>query len=190
MELQPFNPRHAPVIASWIPDSAALRIVSIDGESVISPDLILRWVERADHPFMLLLEPDAPPVAYGELVFPRDTPTIQARHVIVDPRYRGRGYGWTTIERLGHAAHARFGFEHLDMSVDASNDFAVAMLAAMGFATIGQRVLVAPDATSQILVLDLAARLPLRPYQHRNMPIPTIDDKPGYGQGLRSGQNG
>jgi len=186
VELQPFNPRHAPLVASWIPDHAALCLLSIDHEPVVSPDLILRWMERADHPFMLLNEPDAPPVAYGELIFPRDFPGIAAQHVIVDPRFRGRGFGWTIIERLGHAAHARFGFERLGMTVDANNDFALALLAAMGFATLGRRLVVSPNGAEQSAVFDLSAPLPFHPYQHRGIELPQTEEKPGYGRGLRA----
>lgn len=185
MELAPFNPRYAPLVASWIPDSIALRDVDPLAKGTVSPDLILRWMEAAEHPFILLPEPDAAPIGYGELSWPRKVPGLYARHVLIDPRVRGRGYGWTLIERLGHVAHARFGEERLYIQVEASHVTAIALLNAMGFAELGPVTLMPNDGGMSVSALDLSARLPFAPHVHRESTIPTPGDEPGYGRGLR-----
>ncbi|MEO7995171.1 MAG: GNAT family N-acetyltransferase, partial [bacterium] len=179
MELQPFNPRHAPLVASWILDTSALRQVALEGATALSPDLILRWVEESDHTFMLLPEPDALPVAYGELYFPREVAGVWARRILVDPRFRGRGYGWTVLERLGLVTHARFGYDHLQLTIDAANNSALSLLSAMGFATLGQRLHISFDGSERFQVLDLSATLPFAPYKHRERD--TLANESGYG---------
>jgi len=185
MELQPFNPRYAPLVASWMPDSLALRQVDPLADSAITADLILRWMERADYPFMLLPTPQGDPVGYGELHYPRHMPGIVAQHVMVDPRVRGQGYGWTLIERLGHVAHARFGEERLGIQVEQAHVTAIALLKAMGFAEVSPVTLMPPTGGQGVSAMLLSARLPLAPFQHREKSIPDPGEAPGYGRGLR-----
>lgn len=169
-----------------MPDANALRQVDPLGQGAITPDLILRWVETTDHTFMLLPEPSGLPVAYGELAFPRHLGGVYAQHVIVDPRARGRGYGWTLLERLGLVTHARFNYDEMHIQVARENTVAVALLKAMGFAEVAPIVLIHPEGSGQVPAYDLAARLPLPAFQPREHQIPTPGEEPGYGRGLRS----
>ncbi|HYE78773.1 MAG TPA: GNAT family N-acetyltransferase [bacterium] len=186
MELVPYSPRHAPLIAAWIPDTQTLGLLTYEATGAITPDLVSRWATEAEAAFTLHPDLGSLPVGFGTLMRDPQMGSLWASYVLVDPRERGRGYGWTLIQALGNSAMAR-GEDRLWAAVVSHNDYARALLGAMGFAAIGTRTLVDPGSTAVVQVSDFMAGLPLPQYKPRGHDIPTPGDEPGYGRGLRSG---
>jgi [ribosomal protein S18]-alanine N-acetyltransferase len=93
MDLVPFAPSMAPLIASW-PRNDTERLAWCSSESVTSSDVVA-WASSDDVEAWVLVDNAEIPevVAYGEIWIDDDELEVELAHLIVSPDRRGRGVG-------------------------------------------------------------------------------------------------
>lgn len=100
LHLTPFSPEFAAEIASWPLDAEDAKAWA-GRETVfpVSPEQVVRWHEDADiRPFAGII--DDKPIAYGELWIDRSEDEVELARIIVDPAYRGIGFGRKFVQAL------------------------------------------------------------------------------------------
>jgi ribosomal protein S18 acetylase RimI-like enzyme len=99
----------------------------------VSSDTLANWHVAADVlPFLLALDDDATPVAYGEVWLDAEEDEAELARLLVDPAVRGRGHGRRLVALLTVEAR-RLGFAEVWLRVRPENAPAIACYRGAGF---------------------------------------------------------
>jgi ribosomal protein S18 acetylase RimI-like enzyme len=104
MDLKPFDPAYAAVVASWGGSPDEVLMWCGLREYPVPASAVLGW--QADDVAGYLLFADGKPVGYGELWFDEEDDEIELARIIVTPAVRGRGIGQVLVHHLTEAALA------------------------------------------------------------------------------------
>jgi ribosomal protein S18 acetylase RimI-like enzyme len=131
VEISPFDPSQADVIAAWPVDEAeclawcsAGSVAGVDVAAWSSDDAVEAWV----------VADDGGPVAYGEIWFDDDEQEVELAHLIVAPARRGAELGRHLVEAL--AARGAERYATVVMRVAPDNESARRCYAAAGFVRV------------------------------------------------------
>jgi len=138
LRLQPFDPAHADLVASWITSNLEAYWLAPQTPPPLTGDRIRRW-SAPDHEALQLCPPhDRRPVAYGELnILDVYRHAYWLGHLIVDPSLRGRGIGRELTRRLIQRARACYGAMQVSLVVFPANLAAIACYRAAGLVPDG-----------------------------------------------------
>ena len=93
------------------------------------------WVDPDVQPWLLIAEPGAQPVGYGELWLDADEDEVELARLIIDPAQRRRGLGRALVGHLLAAAEAT-GLSGCLLRVAPDNAPAIKLHQAAGFADV------------------------------------------------------
>ena len=93
------------------------------------------WADPDVQPWLLVEEPDADPVGYGELWLDEEEDEVELARLIVDPTQRRRGLGRALVGQLVAAATAT-GLSACLLRVAPDNGPAIALYRAAGFSEV------------------------------------------------------
>jgi ribosomal protein S18 acetylase RimI-like enzyme len=130
MELRPFDPVHAPTVASWARTDDEARAWCARDRAPVPPEAVLSW-SREDGVAAYLLHDEDGPVAYGELWVDDDDREVELARLIVDPKRRSRGVGRRLAVSLAEAA--RRSHPRVFLRVRPENAAALRCYSAAGF---------------------------------------------------------
>jgi ribosomal protein S18 acetylase RimI-like enzyme len=104
MDLKPFDPAYAAVVAGWGGSPREVSMWCGLRECPVPASAVLGWQagDVAGH----LLFADGEPVGYGELWFDDEEDEIELARIIVAPAARGQGIGRELVRRLTDVALA------------------------------------------------------------------------------------
>jgi RimJ/RimL family protein N-acetyltransferase len=160
--LAPFDPAWAKLLISWVHDEREMYWLAPKTPPPLTIGEILGW-RRPDHdPYALLLPGRPEPIGYGEL-----NPMTGARreywlgHLIVDPAFRGRGYGAQLTRLLLQEAFEQRGARRVTLVVFPDNQPALACYRAAGMRDDGHEWHTFPAYGRQECLIRLAATWPL-----------------------------
>ena len=92
--LEPFDPRHAERVLSWISSPEEAYWVAPRTAPPLTAEEVLQWQAPGHQPFLLFENRRAEPIGYGELnVLNGPGRRYWLGHLILDPAQRGRGCG-------------------------------------------------------------------------------------------------
>lgn len=103
MNLRPFDPVHAPTVASWARTEDEVRAWCGRPEARIPPDALVAW-GREEGVSAYALTEGSRPLAYGELWEDATEGEVEVAQLIVDPARRGQGVGGALATRLAERA--------------------------------------------------------------------------------------
>jgi ribosomal protein S18 acetylase RimI-like enzyme len=104
MDLKPFDPAYAAVVASWGGSAREVSMWCGLREYPVPASAVLGW--QTDEVASHLLFVDGEPLGYGELWFDDEEDEIELARIIVAPDVRGRGIGRELVRRLTDVALA------------------------------------------------------------------------------------
>lgn len=128
-----FDPAWAEHVVRWVRDERESYWLAPKSTPPLTAREILGWRKPDHHPYMLVLPARAAPIAYGEL-----NRLSGARrcywlgHLIVDPEYRGQGWGVALTRALLDEAFQQRGARRVTLIVFPENTRAVACYRAAG----------------------------------------------------------
>jgi len=137
--LQPFDLRHAALIAGWVETDEELRWVAPSSRPPLTAEKVAAWPRPGGRAFSLVPHGAEDPVGYGELNPMRYTPdTLWLGHLIVAPDQRCRGTGQLLVRGLLSEAFGRFSAERALLVVFPDNEVAIRCYRRVGFRIVGE----------------------------------------------------
>ena len=134
--LIPPEAEQAAVVAGWSRSADEARRWCSVAEHPFPPDRVRGWWAAPDvRPWLLVEEPDARPVGYGELWLDEEEDEVELARLIIDPAHRRRGLGRALVAQLIAAAEAT-GLSGCLLRVAPDNAAAIALYRAAGFAEV------------------------------------------------------
>ena len=128
--------QHAAVVAGWSRSAEEARRWCSVAEHPFPADRVRGWWADADvRPWLLVTEPDARPVGYGELWLDEEEDEVELARLIVDPAQRRRGLARALVAQLVAAAEAT-GLSGCLLRVAPDNGAAIALYRATGFTEV------------------------------------------------------
>ena len=127
---------HAAVVAGWSRSAEEARRWCSVAEHPFPAERVRDWWADPDvQPWVLVEEPDAPPVGYGELWLDEEEDEVELARLIVDPDRRRSGQGRALVAALVEAAAAA-GLSRCLLRVVPDNAPAIGLYRAAGFAEV------------------------------------------------------
>ncbi len=124
--LAPFEPVWAALVASWARDARETYWLAPKSHPPLTATEVLCWRKPDHHPYELLTGDRREPIGYGELNLLTGAPRqYWLGHLVVDPGYRGRGYGVQLTGLLLHEAFERRGARRVTLVVFPENETAL-----------------------------------------------------------------
>jgi ribosomal protein S18 acetylase RimI-like enzyme len=140
--LVPAQNEHALVVAGWSRSAEEARRWCSVAEHPFPPERVTGWWAGSDvQPWVLVAEPDGPPVGYGELWLDEEEDEVELARLIVDPDRRRSGLGRALAAGLVEAAQAT-GLSSCLLRVVPENAPAIGLYRAAGFVEVD------PDRTA------------------------------------------
>jgi len=138
MPLQPFDPAHAALVASWaVGDEVVRTWCAVEGDAVPA-DVVAGW-SRADdvEAFLFTDAADGPVVAYGELWLDDDEGEVELARLLVAPERRGQGLGRVLVRDLVEVARRTHPeLPDVILRVRPENEQAIRAYVAAGFVAV------------------------------------------------------
>lgn len=135
VRLDPFDPRHAALVASWVRDAREAFQLAPRTPPPMTAERIAQWGCEPGHMALQLVEVgrDAP-VAYGEVnLLNPEQGEYWLGHLLVDPARRGERLGFELTRQLVHRAFARLAARRVSLVVFPDNERAISVYKAAGF---------------------------------------------------------
>ena len=127
---------HAAMVAGWSRSAEEARRWCSVAEDPFPVDRVRGWWAEADvQPWLLVTEPDARPVGYGELWLDEEEDEVELARLIVDPAQRRQGWGRALVAQLVAAAQAT-GLSGCLLRVVPDNVAATGLYRSTGFAEV------------------------------------------------------
>ena len=124
--LQDFEPRYAPLIASWAPTRRELFLLAPATSPPLTPEKVVQWTTERDNPLLLWRRDETAPVGYGELNRTiRDRDDLWIGHLIVPRELQGQGIGYAFVQHLLHRAFLDCEAKRVSLVVFPENEVAV-----------------------------------------------------------------
>jgi RimJ/RimL family protein N-acetyltransferase len=135
----PFDPVHAATVAAWVRTDEELLWLAPSTGGPLTAEKVAGWARPEGDAFLYVEQPEALPLAYGELNPMRRAPGhFWLGHVIVDPARRARRLGQAFVRALSHHAFRRLGANKLSLIVFPGNHAAVECYLRVGFRIVGE----------------------------------------------------
>lgn len=156
--LVPFDPIWAERIVNWVDSPQEMYWLAPKTRPPLTVREVLRWRNPDHGPYMLLPDTGDVPVAYGEL-----NRLSGARrqywlgHLVVDPAWRGQGYGLELTRRLLEEAFERRGAQRVTLVVFPENERALACYRSAGMREDGYEWHDFPIYGQRVCLIRLAA---------------------------------
>jgi ribosomal protein S18 acetylase RimI-like enzyme len=139
MPLEPFDPAHAALVASWAAgDGDVVRAwVAIEADTVPA-DVVAGWSKADDvEAFLFTGSAGGPYVAYGELWLDAEEGEVELARLLVAPDRRGRGVGRVLVRELVDVARSSHPeLPEVILRVRPENVQAIRAYAAAGFVDV------------------------------------------------------
>ena len=136
--LRPAVTGDAVAIAGWSRSAEETRRWCSRSEHPVPAQVVESWWTEPDvQPWVLVAEPTATPLAYGELWLDAGEDEVELAHLIVDGQRRRTGLGRRLVDRLLDAA-ARTGTGSCVLRVAPGNAPAIGLYRACGFVAVDQ----------------------------------------------------
>jgi RimJ/RimL family protein N-acetyltransferase len=101
IRLEPFQPRHAPTIASWVSTPEQLFWLAPSSIPPLTTEQILTWQQADGRSFVGFVDGEVGPAAYAELNPVRNRcKHLWLGHCVVRPSLRGAGVGLQFVREL------------------------------------------------------------------------------------------
>jgi RimJ/RimL family protein N-acetyltransferase len=159
--LVPFDAAWAEVVVSWVRDAQEAYWLAPKSAPPLTPGELLRWRQPDHNPYLLVEEERRAPVGYGELnrmAGPKRQYWLG--HLLVDPAFRGRGYGVQLTARLLEEAFEQRGAQRVTLVAFPENVAALACYRAAGLVDDGWEWHTFPAYGRRACLLRLAASRP------------------------------
>jgi RimJ/RimL family protein N-acetyltransferase len=136
--LVPFDPVWAEVVVSWVRDAQEAYWLAPKSTPPLTSRELLRWRKPDHNPYLLMDGGRCEPVGYGEL----NRMTVPRRqywlgHLLVNPAFRGRGYGVQLTALLLTEAFEQRGAQRVTLVAFPENAPALACYRAAGMVDDG-----------------------------------------------------
>ncbi|TWD79094.1 acetyltransferase (GNAT) family protein [Kribbella amoyensis] len=100
MELRPFDPRYAQLVATWATTAQEVALLCGREEYPFPPDLLPTWRKADDDIRPYLYHDGERPIGYAELWLDAEEDEVELARIILAPEYRGKGLGPAFVEVL------------------------------------------------------------------------------------------
>lgn len=109
MDLRPFEPQYAALVAGWATTPQQVALLSGREEYPFPAELLTAWREVDDDIRPYLYVDGDEPIGYAELWLDAEEDEVELARIILDPKVRGRGLGTAFVrDLLGPARSAGF----------------------------------------------------------------------------------
>ncbi|GII05424.1 GNAT family N-acetyltransferase [Planobispora takensis] len=135
MELLPFDPAHAAVVAGWAASSREVAMWCGHEGFPLSPEVVAGWGTAEDVRARTLVE-DGDLLGYGELWIDEEAGEVELARIIVAPQTRDRGIGRRLVRKLTALARES-GHTEIFMRVHPDNDRALRCYRQADFVPVG-----------------------------------------------------
>ena len=161
LDLRPFDPRYAGLVASWARGPLETYWLAPRTEPPLTARKVREWADPAHRPYMLVAPGQPTPLGYGELnLLHGRRHEYWLGHLVVDPEQRGRGFGRQLTVLLLQRAFHQFGAWYVSLVVFPENVAAVACYRAAGMREDGFEIHTFPAYGSRERLLRFIATSP------------------------------
>ncbi len=159
--LVPFEPAWAERVISWVRGENESYWLAPKSVPPLTSAELLRWCKPDHNPYLLVASDRAEPVGYGEvnrIAGPRRQYWLG--HLLVDPAFRGRGYGVQLTALLLAEAFEQRGAQRVTLVAFPENTAALACYRAAGMVEDGWEWHTFPAYGRRACLVRLAASRP------------------------------
>lgn len=135
MELRPFDPRHARLVAGWATTSQEVALLSGRDEYPFPADLLTAWRKIQDDIRPYQYGDGDEPIGYAELWLDEEEDEVELARIILAPQVRGRGLGTAFVRDLLAPARSA-GFADIFLRVRPDNVPALRTYRRVGFTVV------------------------------------------------------
>lgn len=157
--LEPFHPRHADLVMSWVRDAREAYWIAPRTPPPLTADQVLNWQTPGHQPYLLYSSLRAMPVAYGELnMLGMGTARYWLGHLIVAADLRGKGLGQHLTRQLLEEAFLRRRAREVSLVVFPDNHQAIACYEKVGLRHAGFETHDFPAYKQRVRLVRMVAR--------------------------------
>ena len=136
--LDPFDPRHAVAIATWVTGAEDLLWLAPRTHPPLTPAKVRGWIGPGRQGYTMAAATNPTPVGYGEInVLNARRQEYWLGHLVIDPRYRGQGLGTQLTRLLVERAFVNHAARRVTLVVFPENRTAIAAYRSAGFRSDG-----------------------------------------------------